>query len=369
MVVEKESRNFFYLALVIGTACLLSAGARTAPAQASTQATPEKLLQSWQRSLDQLSNSAFESEFVSRVDIPWRKPQSTLWQVIKERHLRSKEGPIHLRTSRWDYLPSADAPRLASKAILQRTLWDGKNRLYAYIENYTPRRTIYRSLTIKDGEEFSQIAIRSSAAVMEGFWTGEQGLSKLLLRDNSAAKLTLRQEQELVDGTPCFVIEAAGDFGRFFIWIDPAHDYNAARVELRQEGHDKVNGQPLPLPPFAPGDPSALNNFLTYEVIRFQKVEATWVVAEARIDSHSDYDNHATARAHKEVKRTSIELNPHFNEDDFTPDFPDGTDVHIENGVAARQFWRQGKIEVRVDDAAVGNIDRNIQGLKSAHPR
>jgi len=144
-----------------------------------------------------------------------------------------------------------------------------------------------------------------------------------------AAKISLHNQTETINKSPCYVIDAQTERGRYSLWFDPQHGYNIAKIQLqREKGQIIYNNRP------------AKNAFsFTMDNVRFEKFEAVWVPVEAHMSLTED--NETAAWTHK---RTQVLVNPDQDRlGTFTPDdIPNGTRVVIP-GQYKKYSWQNGK--------------------------
>ena len=106
-------------------------------------------------------------------------------------------------------------------------MWDGKRHyFYGFVESRPPG-----TVKIREGVPFSENdmwALGTEARLRGHYETGSGSLESLLL---GARTVEPRGELEKIGGSPCHVLDADTEYGRYVLWIDPAHGYNIARVE------------------------------------------------------------------------------------------------------------------------------------------
>jgi hypothetical protein len=265
----------------------------------------------------------------------------------------------------WD-LTSADAPHDPAKALHQTVVFNLQH-LYSYAEVRRPKPRGYRYLTIHIKPDLPAARRAAAGAGVEGlFYTPDsRPLQEYLLSKQFTGSMRLEPAPQDVNGAPCRLIVASGEFGTYKIWIDPTHGCHAVRVELHQRAGDKSYGRRFPLPPPTPGAPSIIASDYEYEVTKFvQAGGRSWQVAEAHSRSTSTGDNGKNSSFDRIVKRT-IKLDPDFAKlDVFKVDFPNGVEVLGIGGVPGRKIWKDGKVETQVDEQTVQGIDRSIDQIR-----
>jgi len=172
-----------------------------------------------------------------------------------------------------------------------------------------------------------------------------------------ARSISVRPKTEIVNGSSCYVIDATTDYGKFCLWIDPAHGYLASRITLSAgpgdlSGQDMVNlnaqnmtGR-LKLPPGA-------TDRRVIELLKFEQKGDVWVPME--IKSLSIADMTATREFEhnsRTYKLTEVQLNPDHNalrsfDWKRDPELKDGTAVWKtgERGVVLGDYlWKSGNL-------------------------
>ena len=228
------------------------------------------------------------------------------------------------------------------KAHYISSMWDGEDR-YDYRQGWRGARG---KLVLARSEEWNA-TYRSKTIVQDSHLPGlmmgyvRLGVAGYRLDDllGSHEHLTLRQER--VRGVTCYVLDADVEGkGRFTLWIDPTHDYQAAKVRVQTRPGDSVPGIPGVLLPNN-------SNETILEVTEFQKIDGMWIPKKYTTQSKVRLNGDAGwARSIGEI--TDFELNPdHEALQSFIPyDIPDGTPVTIVEDFPpdVKFTWRDGKV-------------------------
>ncbi|MFB3895757.1 MAG: hypothetical protein ACE14V_05585 [bacterium] len=155
-----------------------------------------------------------------------------------------------------------------------------------------------------------------------------------------AKSLKLRQKQELINGSPCYVIEGITRKGKYTIWFDPEHGYNLARVVIeRREGDFYLPDRPS----LEKGDRL---DFILQD-IRFERIANRWVPMEVTAKQHWESLIGKSNKTYHH-KRTQINLNPDFTNAFIPNDIPDGNTIWVVNSTAhvpagSNYTWKNGK--------------------------
>jgi len=180
----------------------------------------------------------------------------------------------------------------------------------------------------------------------DGYFVGEKETTPTLLR---TAQLTLMKDKEQVGGVNCLVINAVAPSGKYKVWIDPEHDYNAARVTVRQSDHDLFMGKQLPCPGLRTqviigGDESI-------EFTKFEQVEGHWLPMACEGSGTCRFQD-GKSSAKISAQRSKISLHPDFKAlHAFTLEVPNGTQV-VANKPGLRLIWEDGKVVAAINQAA-----------------
>ena len=116
----------------------------------------------------------------------------------------------------------------------------------------------------------------------------------------AAKRISVCPATEKVNEIPCHVIDADTHYGRYAVWLDPTHGYNAAKVTRKATGGHKENEWPMPA-----GDRASGSVLIT----RFDQVEGVWVPVEAEHETFYT-SGRLFRRSHSTYKRANIVLNP-----------------------------------------------------------
>ncbi len=155
-----------------------------------------------------------------------------------------------------------------------------------------------------------------------GYFYGDDERVDSILRQ--AASISVRRENEKVNGIDCFVIDATTlERGRYTLWIDPEHGYNIAKAELRRDGkhQHKFYGRPMR------EDEKILASL---ENVRFKKIDNVWVPKEADDSVNRTWDKDQDFYRYKvHHERVEFVLNPdHEALNSFaSDDIPNGASV------------------------------------------
>lgn len=191
-----------------------------------------------------------------------------------------------------------------------------------------------------------------------------------------ASSLQLREEMEVVDGYPTYVLEADTKYGKHILWIDPEYGFNPRRIVIHKNIGDFYHKTKLgvPPPPLRPGLNAMIpwcarvRTELTVESIEIEKVGEVFVLVSAKITDHAEYENGQFTEVTTTCKRTDIDFNSDFEAmmEAFLSNIPDGTRVSFLDGrgiSGVRYEWFNGKVRSKVDENFLADLDSKIEQL------
>lgn len=209
---------------------------------------------------------------------------------------------------------------------------------------------------------------------LQGYITGNNGLTFLQVLRQSESVVTLRKEMEDVDGHPTYVVEADTQYGEHILWIDPEFGWNPRRIVVRKGGEDLFGSKPVTdLYQLSPGTGAlrpavALELFeLTVDGIEIQRVGDAFLPTKARIVTQETFADGQWTRETANCSRSNIEFYPDFEAARaFVMDVPDGTRVVDTRFPAIRYEWRNGQVVAAVDTRLLDAIDNQMDSYKGS---
>jgi hypothetical protein len=232
----------------------------------------------------------------------------------------------------WGNVGSATQVTPESQAASWGSFWDGQqkhDRGAGYVTYHTPGPTSAQAtgLLFSDGE-------------MRGYLPETDRRLDALAR--AARSVSVRKQTEAINGSDCYVIDAATDQGQLCLWIDPAHGYQAARVTLSVAAGNVRLGQVVP---------GGMSVRRSLAVTRFEQKGGVWVPMEIKLAEQMQLSAREFSHSYVTLKCTEIMLNPDhdaLHSFDWTrdPELKDGTVIHEigPSGVEKARFvWRGGE--------------------------
>ena len=208
-------------------------------------------------------------------------------------------------------------------------VWDGKHLIQYRKGQAGQGGQVY--IAMNDARKNEIISTQYKGAALLGFCSGDyERIDSILGRTKSISvrKGTVKQGQSI-----CYIIDAITERGNYSVWLDAAHGYNIAEIQvlrkpgdvIRNAGHAKTDMR------------FSLSN------VRFENIKGTWFPAEADIEMSEDNNSRSTKWHHK---RTEILLNPdHEKLGSFSADdIPDGTSVIVSGHYGDKVKWQNGKV-------------------------
>jgi hypothetical protein len=165
------------------------------------------------------------------------------------------------------------------------------------------------------------------------------GKTRIALNFRQASSLSVRKQTELVDGSPCIVIDAVTKSGRGSIWLDPEHGYLIAKAEYHVKAGDLFNNHFQKT--------GTVMDFKLYDV-RFKKVNDTWVTVAGTEESNNVWLPDGYEHYKESYVISEITLHPDFSTlpNAFAlEDVHEGAKVQVVNNHKGNFVWRNGKIQ------------------------
>jgi hypothetical protein len=215
-------------------------------------------------------------------------------------------------------------------AVYRSWLWDGQRNLSFVRKRPSSDKPGLLVIDNKSPASPLQNVTTARGEYLMGYFTGNSKRIDVVL--HSAKSLRVRDNQDVIGGISCHVIEGQTEYNHYTIWIDPRHGYNIARAEIRQEKH-KRNGNYLP------------DWYRVLENVRFEQINGVWVPMEADITEDENWPNGDFRRLKEHHKRIQVLLNPDHEALGYfkTDDIENGTKVYIAPSKTP-YIWRDGRV-------------------------
>ncbi|MCK4627728.1 MAG: hypothetical protein KAT56_01930, partial [Sedimentisphaerales bacterium] len=219
------------------------------------------------------------------------------------------------------------------KARYESFLWDGESFIKYRQDSDSDKSRVF--ISRHNSDKNKRIAKEYKGAVLMGICCGDYERIDLIL--GKARSISLRDKTDTIAGSECYVIEADTNRGKYKVWIDPAHGYNIASVEVQRNKRNLIHYM----------EPLKAKMSFSLKNVRFEKIDDVWVPMEADIQQIEGNGNKITRWHHKRIE---FALNPdHGALKSFVPDdIQDGTKVKL-TGDSKKYEWRKGKPVAVVD--------------------
>jgi len=316
-------------------------GSVAAGQSASQTASVSELLQRYTHVLD--ATQSFTDTYEEVVDFSYRTGGAMKGKQYKRgRNRADGRARIYCQQYIWGDLnqQNMDLPESTPRYNLR------------IVEAYNKRYVHARAINNPDvkGTAYFQPANEDPALLNMQTYSGCYGYlgcdKRLDVVLREAKQISMRSTAEMVNEIACHVIDADTQYGRYTVWLDPAHGYNAAKISRTATGGYKEIESLMPQGDHASG-------FVV--ITRFEQVAGVWVPAEAEQEMvYTGGQLFRRDRSH--YKRANIVLNPdHDKLGSFDnplehpandPELKNGTRVRITlpNSVRVKATWQDGKI-------------------------
>lgn len=340
--------------IVVSLICLIPL-----QALAIQQPTVSELLDKYAQTQDKLYQSfiiRFEVSIKSSSSMPGEAGIVRRMKQTEEYRFDAETKRFSMRTSMWGNVVSAYQNVREDNPEYQSYLWDGK-RLVQYARNpaspVSKLGKVHLDQSRKPNDPRNErLYTNAGAAGLRGYVMGGTERIDSILR--KADDIYVRNEMEPAGKarSPCYVIDAMTEIGKFTIWIDPEHGYNIARCKQQIDGNrgDIVYGRP-----HHRDDTISLS----LENVRFEKINGFWIPIEVDSKYHrimgKDYSKSET-----HLKRTEVKLDvDHDALGSFVPDdIKNGARVFVIGVKGIMYTWQDGELIPNIDEAVIDEIDK-----------
>jgi len=306
------------------------------------------LLDKYSKTQDRLQSFIIKSKDSSTND-------TSLGNGEKEKSYYSTElcfdgNRIRFRNHLWGNFAVGRDNIPEDKAQYQSFLWDGKD-YFQYSKSPISTAMPHGIVKIEHSRKYTEKLVRRgySGAALLGFSHGDDERIDSVLR--KADIIDVESELEPIAGSSCYVINATTPYGKYRVWLDPEHDYNIAKMEVKKDTGDLMFGHSM----------SGKAKFSgSVENIRFEKINEVWVPIEADIKISRTFSDDNFYQSVSHHKRTEVSLNPDFESLGlFAPDdIENGAEVLLLDVAGISYTWQDGELIPNVDEATISELDK-----------
>jgi hypothetical protein len=155
------------------------------------------------------------------------------------------------------------------------------------------------------------MASLKDAKAVEGYLLGDDEIRwTTILR--KAARIDVAPDREKVDDAPCIHMQCRTANGAYSVWIDPAMDYRARKIEVVRTSGDLLSGKPLTeykSPKLVDGKGGVIReHHLIVENVRFEKIGEQWIPVGVQVRDSIEYTNGVFHRSSQRQTRKNIKV-------------------------------------------------------------
>lgn len=233
-------------------------------------------------------------------------------------------------------------------------VWDGDRR---YDYKRTPDIVGRAVIRETDMDKKRHLSLAYPGAPLMGIMFGDYDQIGDIIQ--KADNKSVREGQEKIGDSWCYVIDASTKYGEYSLWIDPGRGHNIVKAKIIKEGTAIVLGNKLSNQKFIRRISVTLDN------VKLQEKNGIWVPMSSNYEHAIEYFS-----GDKEVSKQSVELSkyeddPDFDElNTFKPEIDNGAAVYIEN-ISFTYEWIDGKLVPNIDRAVMGALEDEVKNLKS----
>ena len=214
-----------------------------------------------------------------------------------------KEVFCVIEGDRWFYEQDTTDNRRSTE-YSSKHAFDGEKELHFYNRN----EVLSGSVKYPDPQPFEEVV------TYDRFFTNLRKmpiLYWLIPNEEQKQTVTMRPEMEVVQGTPCYVIESKGSYVSTIFWISPHHGFRPVRMDYIRDNGTRYS----------------------YIVTKFKEAtKEIWFPTQGRFEVYKkteDSSDHVMFSVlEMEVDASTIRVNFGIDDDQFQFAFPDGTQVH-----------------------------------------
>jgi len=195
----------------------------------------------------------------------------------------------------------------------------------------------------------AQIAQKNCVSQCFGYFRGDLDRFDRIIREDGTQKMTVQEEE--LNGTLHYVIEADTKRGKYKVWINPEKEYHFSRALLVKKTGDLYSANyPCPV---------GMAQRTVVENTEFKSIDGLWVPIKAISKTNDAYPGGGYIEGTQEMELTTIQINPdHDALNSFSLDeIKDGARALIPD-VPIQYYWNNGELVPNIDKAAIDQLDK-----------
>jgi len=186
-------------------------------------------------------------------------------------------------------------------------------------------------------------------------WGRIYGNNHKTIAELLAESKDLTMHQEVLDNTPCFVLEGTTKYGRTTAWIDPQMNYSALKWTIEKKSGDLFNDKPKPIDSW----------LAEFDLVRFIQIDGQFIPEQALFNLKTTLKDGQKHSSRQEYKISNIRLNPDFKSmGAFEADLPNGLRIYSKEVTGIKYKWKDGEVVPDVDGATFEEIDTMMDEIK-----
>lgn len=333
-------KRALWVTIVLMTASTASFAVSKSQKEEPNQPSAQELLKKYAQTQDSIRSFILKEESVSEADGTYFNGKPIYMKNFDSIETRFDGSRFSRRAYSWGTNILKEGVIKKEDAYYRSSLYDGKD-FYNYSRSSPNMKTNgYPGILdiVVDKKVDEKVIHEFVPGITSNGYMGNNNerVDSFLSKEK---KVAVREKQERIGGSDCFVIDAQTSYGKYIIWIDPTHGYNIAQSEIqRKEGDVDGTGHYR----LAKGmwERTYLYN------VRFEKINNIWVPVENDSTSSGNMPPTGPGKVVSHYKIAEMKINPSsealglFKPDDVL----DGSSVRFMNALNMKGIrWMGGK--------------------------
>jgi hypothetical protein len=307
-----------------------------------------KVLENFKNSLSWIESASMKVDVVSTTGgTTKRNPVKFIYALHRDYGRFEWDGTAGVLNSDGNIDPN-------KSAILRSIITSEK---YIVVTGNPGRPPLGASITTKFNEEKENLLdsdVLGGPVFRKTSGINHKNVSHLLTEAND---LRLRQGQEDVNGTACYVLEGTTKYGKVTAWIAPTKGYVALKWKVEKTGDDLIDDKPM--------SKTQLTMWIAqFECKQTQQIGASYIPKTATFECTSKSKDGSSNLSLDVYNISDVQLHPDFDAlGAFKIALPEGTRITIPESPGVKYIWKDGKAVPVVDGPTFDDIDKTIDGL------